>query len=103
MRKLSNIILGENITVIGGSAFRGCTSLTDIVIPKNVKNIYDYAFADCPNLQVVECEPIEPPTLYGPNVFANNHLSRVIYVNETCLSDYRAADYWNQYYSFIIY
>ena len=101
--KLSNIILGENITDIGGSAFRGCTSLTDIVIPKNVKNIYDYAFADCPNLQVVECEPIEPPTLYGPNVFANNHLSRVIYVNETCLSDYRAADYWNQYYSFIIY
>ena len=101
--KLSNVILGENITVIGGSAFRGCTSLTDIVIPKNVKNIYDYAFADCPNLQVIECEPIEPPTLYGPNVFANNHLSRVIYVNETCLSDYRAADYWNQYYSFIIY
>ena len=35
------------MTIIDGSAFRGCSSLTYITIPKIVKDIYSTAFSDC--------------------------------------------------------
>ena len=35
---------------IGGSAFRDCTKLKKVVIPKDVVTIYGYAFHNCPSL-----------------------------------------------------
>lgn len=39
-----------NVTSIGQSAFRGCTSLKSITIPDSVKNIGYWAFAHCDQL-----------------------------------------------------
>lgn len=39
-----------NVTSIGQSAFRGCTSLTSITIPDSVTNIGYWAFAHCDQL-----------------------------------------------------
>ena len=39
-----------SVTVIGSEAFRGCTQLTSVMIPKSITSIEQYAFAECPGL-----------------------------------------------------
>lgn len=49
--ELTNIILPDNITSIGNSAFSGCKYLTgSLIIPEGVTEIEDYAFAGCSSL-----------------------------------------------------
>ena len=43
----SSVIIHDNITGIGNSAFASCKNLTSIVIGKNVKSIGDYALSGC--------------------------------------------------------
>ena len=40
-------IIPKSVTIIGNSAFRDCTNLTDITIPNSVTSIGDYAFRGC--------------------------------------------------------
>ncbi|MGN1130968.1 MAG: leucine-rich repeat domain-containing protein [Ruminococcus sp.] len=79
---LEEVNIPEGVLEIGTNAFSGCTSLKSvklpetlkeigifafdgsglesIVIPKNVKNVSDYAFAECENLGKVtfECDKV---------------------------------------------
>ncbi len=48
-----NTTIPNSVTTIGGGAFSGCTSLTDINIPNSVTAIYWGAFADCSNLTTI--------------------------------------------------
>ena len=54
LKKLTEITANdlEGVTKIGGEAFRGCTSLESVEIPKSVTEI-GYAFAGCKNIAVV--------------------------------------------------
>ena len=42
-----------DVTSIGSSAFRDCTSLASVTIPSSVKSFGDYAFRDCTSLASV--------------------------------------------------
>ena len=44
---LTDVTIGNNVTVIGECAFLDCTELIDIRIPNNVKTIENSAFANC--------------------------------------------------------
>ena len=46
----SDVTIPDSVTEIGGSAFEGCTSLTNIVIPDSVTEIDDSAFEGCTSL-----------------------------------------------------
>lgn len=51
---LQSIVIPDSVTTIGDSAFEGCTSLQSIVIPESVTEISWRAFARCISLQSIE-------------------------------------------------
>ena len=66
---LKDVTLPKNLKVIGTRAFADCTSLENIVIPEGVTTIEDGAFAGCKNLKSISL----PSTLVtlGEGVFNN--------------------------------
>jgi hypothetical protein len=53
IRGVRDVILSEGFLNINDDAFSYCWSLTSITIPGSVKNIGNYAFAECCNLKTV--------------------------------------------------
>ena len=51
--KIKSVTLGNNILVIGTSAFHACTALESVVIPSSVSAIFDFAFYECSSLKEV--------------------------------------------------
>ena len=51
---IKEVILGDNVTTIGSSAFSGCTGLTTIEIPNNVTTISKEAFKGCTGLTTIK-------------------------------------------------
>lgn len=52
-KPIKNLTIGENVTTIGSSAFRGCSSLTSVTIPNSVTSIGNSAFSGCSSLASV--------------------------------------------------
>ena len=50
---LTKVTIPESVTTIGTYAFRGCTGLTEVRIPKSVTTIEGYAFYGCTGLAEV--------------------------------------------------
>lgn len=60
---------GVPVTKIGNEAFKGCTSLTEIVIPESVTVIGNFAFEDCSGFK--EFVIPDNVTSIGANAFLN--------------------------------
>ena len=53
-KKLTRVVIGNNIVSIGKNAFAGCTKLTSVTICKNVKTIGKNAFKGCENVKTIK-------------------------------------------------
>ena len=67
-RTATNPTLPSDLTVIGNSVFRNCTSLTSISVPEGVTSIEAFAFQNCTNLALISLP--EGITIMGNGVFA---------------------------------
>ncbi len=75
---LKSVVLGDNITVIGNSTFKDCSSLTSVTIGNSVTSIGDYAFEGCSGLQSIEMsaniQEVGSHAFDGCNVFESERL-----------------------------
>lgn len=97
-RNLTNVTeeMLDGITKIRIRAFRGCSSLTSIEIPKIVTSIEREAFCDCNSLTSVTVLATTPPTL-GTDAFTDTHSDLKIYVPSGSVNAYKTATNWSTY------
>ena len=99
---LTNIVIPSSVISIGTSAFQYCYSLTNIVIPSSVASIGTYAFRDCYSLTTYIFERTAGITAIGAtNTFNGINTSTKIYVPDDLVDDYKIAANWTTYANYI--
>ena len=81
---LTSLIIPNSVTYIGFNAFKDCNSLTSIVIPDSITKIEDYAFVECSRLTSVMVS--EGITQIGNYMFRNCHSLTSITIPESITS-----------------
>lgn len=71
------------LEVVRDNAFNGCTSLTDISIPKNISVLGKYSFANCTDLNRVQLASDSVLSEIGEGVFSNCTKLSVISTSST--------------------
>jgi hypothetical protein len=101
---LTEVTLPEGLKTIGEGAFYDCDAITDIAIPASVESIGANGFYDCSKLATIRVfrGAANGITTIGEDAFTVGGGSPVvstrrIYVPETSLDTYRAADNWTKY------
>ncbi len=74
---VKSIEISSGITYIGMNTFRGCTPITNLVIPEGVNRIGKNAFYDCKNLYSVSIP--ESVTVVDSGAFLNSQELREVY------------------------
>ena len=88
--------IGNEVTVIGQSAFAYCRKLKNVIVGSNVKVIEEYAFDDCTAIETITCYSMRPPTVNN-GAFENLDYSTIIYVPADYLNTYKMHDFWGIY------
>lgn len=96
---LTSITIPNSVTYIDNQSLRHCTSLTSVTIPNSVTYIGPEVFANCTNLKQLILFPSTPPTL-GSNAIPTAVQS--IYVQQSSKSAYQAATNWTTFASKIV-
>ena len=94
-----NTVIPPSVTSIGGYAFYGCTSLTEVTIPSTVTNIGICAFFNCRGLTSVT-SLIQKPYIINPNVFELSDYSfttATLYVPKGTKEKYEATAGWKKF------
>ena len=87
--KLNKVDLG-NITTLGFQIFKGCTSLTEITIPKTLKDGPVSPCLDNPNITKITLE--EGLTIVPKNLCANTGITEITIPNSVTEIEYSAFD-----------
>ncbi len=90
--KLKSVTFSGNsqLTSIGTGTFSNCSSLTNIIIPKNVANIGKDAFSYCNSLTIY-CEAVSKPDEWNSNWNSSNR--PVYWYRET--QPISSGNYWH--------
>ena len=83
---VTEVVIEEGVTQIGGAAFDACPLLERVEIPSSVTNIGAVAFGRCPELETVvfagDAPVFDPPTVPGYTTFNGSNEDLVIQVPE---------------------
>lgn len=94
LTSITEVIIPDNVKTISTSAFQDCTGLTEIILPPSLTSIGEYAFKDCSSLVSVLCLPQTAPTL-GGSAFVGCASGLIICVPN--LGSYNNTGSWNNY------
>lgn len=89
LSEIKEVVVGNDITSIGGEAILGCTSLTSATIGSGVTLIANGVFYDCTGLTSVTVNAIDPPRL---NTMAFDNTNNCpIYVPASAVEEYQTS------------
>lgn len=110
---IENVIIGEGITEIPGSAFYMEVGIKNLTLPSTLTAIGTDAFGECEGIETITCNATTPPTLGtdGSGVFYENDAEynqvkistlTAINVPSASVAAYKAADGWKEYADIIV-
>lgn len=93
---LENLVWSDAITSIPQFSLWNYSSLKSLRISSLVSSIGKQAVYGCAGLSHIICEAVTPPTL-GDNAVFDNTGDCPIYVPDSSVDAYKAANYWSEY------
>ena len=90
------IEIPDNVTSVGGDAFAYCSSLTGVIIGKNVKTMDQGVFYGSGNIKNAYVKALTPPTLNGESNYLFSGKNRIIHVYPSAVDAYVAAN-WERF------
>lgn len=95
---VDTIKVQSKVKHLAADVFNHCEKLTAIVLPEKLENISDRCFANCFNLDYIQCLSTTPPELVGGGHFdgiAKDNFTVV--VPKGCVEAYRNAPGWSEF------
>ena len=74
---LENLVIPDNVTRIGCNAFKNCYKLVSITMPKHLDNIQDYVFEGCERLKNIYIS--DTPTYIDSYAFAESSIEHIYF------------------------
>jgi hypothetical protein len=88
----------EGVAYIYPQAFKACSGLTNLTIPKTTVNILANAFDFCGGLTQLHCKAAAPPTILAATFDYVNKNTCVLYVPAGSINAYKNHQYWGAFF-----
>lgn len=95
---MDTIKIPSKVKHLSADVFNHCEKLTAVVLPAKLESVLDRCFANCFNLDYIQCLSTTPPELVGSGHFdgvAKDNFTLV--VPKGCVQAYRNAPGWNEF------
>ena len=93
---IESLTIGNEVTLIGQSAFYGCNNLKNVILGSSVKVLEEYAFYYCSAIETITCYSQRPPTVNNYALYGLDY-STIVYVPADYLETYKMHDAWGLY------
>lgn len=93
---IESLTIGNQVTLIGQSAFYGCNNLKNVNLGSSVKVLEEYAFYYCSAIETITCYSQRPPTVNNYALYGLDY-STIVYVPADYLNTYKMHDAWGLY------
>lgn len=94
---LTGVLIPEGVTMMLNEAFAGCTSLQAITLPTTMYSIYNSVFTGCTNLFEIRCMRPTAVSCNANNFDANTYSNADLYVSYGSLESYQNTTPWSQF------
>ena len=99
---LPSVSIPSTVTSIGNNVFSSCYSIASISIPSGVTSIGNSAFSNCYGMAEYHFTRTESVPTLGTTAFTSIQSDCVIYVPSSKLNDYKTAENWATYASYMV-
>ena len=95
---LTEIETPDNMTRIGGNAFRGCTGIKKVTLGRGLTTLGGDAFNGCNAIETVISRSEIAPSMGNANCFtATVYNNATLYIPIGATEDYQLTDYWYKF------